>query len=187
MKTLTPVVAALVVAGLGVGMWFLVREGNGVPGFGGVRPTGLSAPEIPYTGEPLSADYRNTTFGFSLKLPEGFAVSELPADEQGGTAIVLQDAKGEGIQIYIVPADGGQSVLTAEDIRAALPDLMVESPETVEIGTKHKGVAFRSDNDAFGGDSREVWFYFRGDLYQISTYARLDGLLKAMFSTWTFL
>lgn len=187
MKTLKPIAAALVVAALGSGAWLLFRDGSAVPGFGGVRPSGLSAPEIPYTGAPLSADYKNTRFGFALKLPDGFTASELPQDEQGGTAVVLQDAKGDGIQIYVVPADGGSTVLTADDIRSALPDLQVSDPEVVEIGTKHKGVAFRSDNDAYGGDSREVWFYFRGNLYQISTYARLDGLLKAMFSTWSFL
>lgn len=187
MKTLAPVAAALIVAVVGVGAWFLLRDGNTMPGFGGVRPSELSAPAVPYTGAPLSADYKNERFGFALKLPDGFTASELPPDEQGGTAVVLQDANGDGIQIYVVPAGEGQSVLTAEDIQTAIPDLMVASSEIVEIGTKHKGVAFRSDNDAFSSDSREVWFYFRGNLYQISTYARLDGLLKAMFSTWTFL
>jgi hypothetical protein len=36
-------------------------------------------------------------------------------------------------------------------------------------------------------DAREACrSYFPGNLYQISTYARLDPLLQAMFGTWKF-
>ena len=64
--------------------------------------------------------------------------------------------------------------------------MKVIDDQILEIGNNYKGVAFRSDNAAFDGDSREVWFVFKGNLFQISTYARLDPLLKAMFATWKF-
>lgn len=165
--------------------WFLLKDG--VPsGFGEVRPSALNFGSGAYEGPPLSADYTNSVFGFSLDTPEGFTVGELPPDENGAQAIVIQNDLGEGIQIYITPFPDDRRVLTEADIRADIPDMQIKSVEKVEIGPDHLGVAFLSDNEAFGGDSREVWFVYKKNLYQISTYARLDSLLKAMFSTWSF-
>lgn len=176
---LAAIALALVVV---VGGWFLLAGNNG--GFlpGTVRPSTLTGA---VSDEKLPARYENEEFGFSLNMPEGFSGTALPRDENGGTAIILQNKQGEGIQIYVTPA-AGETTLTADDIRAGIPDMQVEEPEVVEIGDQYRGVAFLSDNAAFGGDSREVWFYFRGNLYQISTYTRLDSLLKAMFATWQF-
>ena len=180
-----PIVVALIVAVLLSAWWVMSGNGTQLPEFGAVRPSALTQ-GAPYVGAPLTADYTNETFRFSLDIPEGFTAGELPEDENGGTAIILQNAQGEGIQIYVVPAEESQKVLTAEDILTSIPDIQVASPEVVEIGNDYKGVAFLSDNAAFSGASREVWFYFRGNLYQISTYQRLDTLLKAIFATWKF-
>lgn len=168
-------IVLLIIAGLG--MWFAF--------VGDTRPKGL-ANDGSYAGAPLTKEYRNETFKFSLSMPEGFSAGELPVDEVGGNAVVLQDSVGDGLQIYIVPAGSNERVLTEENVRAAIPDIQIRETEIIEIGREHRGLAFLSDNEAFEGDSREVWFYFRGNLYQISTYARLDTLLKAMFATWVF-
>lgn len=184
--TLSAIGSALALVALFVGGWFFLKNGPGELSLGTVKPSVSSFDTASYEGAPLSADYKNEQFRFALDIPEGFTVGELPGDEQGGIAVVLQNEKGEGIQIYIVPG-GDQKVLTAEDIRASIPDMEVSSPEVVEIGNQYKGVAFLSDSAAFGGASREVWFYFGGNLYQISTYARLDPMLQAMFATWRFL
>lgn len=141
---------------------------------------------------PLEKEYKNNTFRFSVSMPEDFNVQELPPDlpaqagEKGAHTIVLQNAKGDGIQILVTPYSDDTKVLTAADVRASIPDMKVTDEQVVEIGSDYQGVAFKSDNDAFGGASREVWFYFRGNLYQISTYERLDPLLKQMFATWKF-
>jgi hypothetical protein len=37
----------------------------------------------PYTGAPLIADYENTTYSFSLRMPDGFSAQELPIDDTG--------------------------------------------------------------------------------------------------------
>jgi hypothetical protein len=189
MLKLTPTSAAvgsaLLLIGFSVGVWFLLKDG--APDVRGeiVRPSLLSGGES-YNGAPLDADYKNETFRFALDMPDGFSVGELPPDENGGTAIILQNKKGEGIQIYITPTDREAKILTAEDVRTSLPGTEVKDSQVVTIGNDHQGIAFLSDNPAFDGSSREVWFYFRGNLYQISTYERLDTLLQAMFATWTF-
>jgi hypothetical protein len=119
-------------------------------------------------------------------MPADFVAQELEPDERGGRAITLQNARGDGVQIYVTPDNSGNTSLTADDVRTAIPDMKIDGAQDVAIGEDGIGVAFKSDNDAFGGDSREVWFYFRGNLFQISTYARLDSLLKSMFGTWQF-
>jgi hypothetical protein len=48
------------------------------------------------------------------------------------------------------------------------------------------GLAFVSDNEAFGGRSREVWFVYDGYLYQISTYLGMDQLVQNVLASWTF-
>lgn len=45
---------------------------------------------------------------------------------------------------------------------------------------------FQSDNPAFDGASREVWFVYNDYLYQISAYAEFDEFLKELFGTWQF-
>jgi hypothetical protein len=169
------------------GAWFALRPGT--LELGGISPRliGTSAAvESDYVVPPVVGDYTNDEFRFSLKMPDGFRSSELPPDDSGAKTILLQDAQGNGIQIYITPDIGDMRTLTASDIRASIPDMQVENEQIVEIGDDYKGIAFMSDNEAFSGASREVWFYFRGNLYQISTYARLDNLLQAMFVTWRF-
>jgi len=64
--------------------------------------------------------------------------------------------------------------------------MRIEDVQEVEIGPNRKGIAFLSDNPNFGGRSRDVWFVYKKELYQITTYAEQDEFLKKMFSTWVF-
>jgi hypothetical protein len=134
--------------------------------------------------------YTNPAFGFSLTMPDGYKASEIPPDPSTGsgqvaTTILLQNKNGDGIQILVTPHQDVKA-LTASMIQQDIPDMKITDAQEVDIGDSYTGVAFRSDNAAFGGDSREVWFIFHGNLYQISTYARLDPILKAIFATWKF-
>jgi hypothetical protein len=145
--------------------------------------------ERPYAVPALAKDYANDAYGFSLKMPEDFSASEIQSEDSGGETVILQDQAGNGIQIAISPFDedtDGSYALTQERISQDVPDLKIYDAQVLEVGDHYKGLAFRSDNEAFGGASREVWFVFRHNLYQISTYERLDDLLKQIFETWQF-
>jgi hypothetical protein len=162
--------------------------------FGVVRPNAPQGQSAlpPYVLPALTKAYTNSTYNFSLKMPENFDASEIPADPDsgGGETVVLQDAQGNGVQIVVSPFDedtSGSYTLTKERILQDVPDMQITSEQPVEVGPQYTGLAFKSDNEAFDGASREVWFVFRGNLYQISTYERLDDLLKAIFGTWQFL
>jgi hypothetical protein len=169
-----------VVLALGFLIWAIaIRSQEPV----GIRPSSIQGEQ--YVGQPLVADYENAQFGFSLKMPDGFSPLQLPEDETGAHTLVLQNSAGEGIQIRISPYVDVKTI-TADDITIAIPDMSISDPEVVTIGPEYTGVAFVSDNDAFEGASREVWFVYKGNLYQISTYKRLDTLLQAIFATWQF-
>jgi hypothetical protein len=194
-------IALIIVLILGVGAWYFASvNGITIPGLNGsVSPTMGAAVGNALDGKentivdvptepvpPLEKEYTNKTYRFTVKMPEDFTARELPPDQNGARSILLENLDGAGIQIYVTPDKDNLKTLTAADVRASIPDMRVVGEQDVNIGPNDKGVAFKSDSEAFGGNSREVWFYFRGNLYQISTYARLDPLLKAMFGTWQF-
>lgn len=146
-------------------------------------PKANNAPEK-YVVPALTKTYLNDEHRFSLSMPEDFIAHETQIG--GATSIALESPRGDGVQILVSPFDEDIQALTEDRIRADLPDLAIVEPQTVEIGSQHTGIAFRSDNEEFGGTSREVWFVFRKNLYQISTYEHLDPLLQAIFATWQF-
>src|SRR3989344_1245770 len=143
-------------------------------------PSSQDSAEQEFVLSPMREEYRNEQYGFSLTMPEGFTAREVE------DSIVLEDSSANGIQIMITPIDEDIPALTVERIKADIPDMQISDEQVVEVGSSRTGLAFRSDNEAFGGASREVWFVFRGNLYQISTYDRLDPLLQAIFQTWQF-
>lgn len=185
-------VVALVATLVSVGYWYGARPQAPITAQIATSTQDTALDSTPLTdvpkdpAPPLGPTYTNKKFRFSLQMPADFKVTELPPDEGGASTVLLQSQNGEGVQILITPSKDSPNTLSADDVRASIPDLRIGDVQAVEIGPDNQGVAFLSDNDAFAGRSREVWFYFRGNLYQISTYARLDPLLKSMFGTWKF-
>jgi hypothetical protein len=167
--------ALILVIGIAAAVWYF--------GFSAKGQTASAA--APYVVPPIQDTYTNTALGFSLGLPDGFAAQE--SEEEGVKTVVLQDAQGNGIQIIATPIKEDIPHLSIDMVKRDIPDMKVSDVQPVEIGEGRTGVAFKSDNEAFGGASREVWFVFRGNLYQISTYARLDELLQSMFASWQFI
>ncbi|MCF7865653.1 MAG: hypothetical protein K9M11_04065 [Candidatus Pacebacteria bacterium] len=157
------------------------REANRV---GGANADGVEK-TAPYVVPPLTKNYTSSAYGFSLNIPEDFTTRE--SDVNGTHTIVFENSKSEGVQIVVSPYDEkGVKVLTKDMVQSAIPDLKITDDQVLEIGKSYKGLAFKSDNGAFNGDSREVWFIYKDNLYQISTYSRFDDLLKGMFATWEF-
>lgn len=180
MQRLLVIATAIVV--LGAGGYVLLSHSHAKPG-------DAQAVQQPYTLPALSQRYENAQYRFALNMPADFKATDLPMPSTGGDTIVLQDNAGNGIQIDISPFDedtGSGYTLTKERILQDVPDLKISDEQPVDIGDNYHGLAFVGDNQSFGGQSREVWFVFRGNLYQISTYTRLDNLIKAIFATWQF-
>lgn len=177
-KSFITVFALVILAGLGYGV-YAIR----------VSPEHISAQAGATAVPALAQEYANTRYGFRLTMPADFTTVSIPDESSGGETILLQNKDGDGIQIVITPFDedtGSGYTLTRERILQDIPDMQIQDEQVIEVGDNYKGIAFTADSETFGEASRAVWFVFRGNLYQINTYARLDELLKKMFSTWTF-
>ena len=139
----------------------------------------------------LSHTYQNQSYHFSINYPNGYTVSNVNDPSAGGSTILIQDdsTNGDaGIQIFISPYTDPDTDITPDFITQNAPDVTVNDPQVVAMSAGGgKGLAFESNNAAFGGASREVWFIYNGNLYQISTYLQYGNLLQAMMGTWKFL
>ena len=150
---------------------------------GGVKEADVAEiPKYQYT-----KTFTNPTYHYAFKYPEGFSVNSNPADE-GEVTLVMNPKTNVGVQILVTQYDGSETVLTEGMIHESIPDMAIREPQELLLGggKTGKGLAFVSDNEAFGGESREVWFIYKGNLYQISTYRNLDEFLKGLFATWQF-
>ena len=159
------------------------------------------------TAEVLET-YRHPTFGFSFQYPKGFKTGIFPAGE-GETIVVEKSPEDEpttaggsapekareGFQIYISAFDE-EGPLTLERVKKEIPDLIVESPQTVILGSSaskdFEALVFFSRNESLGR-TREAWFVWPQSpqpdgnyLYQISAYASFDAELSKIMATWKF-
>lgn len=137
--------------------------------------------------QPAPGSYADASHGFSFKVPDGYSVRAFTdsTSDPAKDFVVVQDTAGQGVQIAVTPFEDAKE-LTAEMIKNDIPDMKVADARAVDVGDGYTGIAFASDNAAYGGDSREIWFVYHGALYQLSTYARSQSLLEQVFGTWRF-
>lgn len=165
-------------------MYFIFSKSGDVP-FSPDAPKSTDSVTVASPVEKsLTEDYVNSTYKFSFKMPEDFSARESGSPEQ--KIILLENKQGEGIQILVSPFEDIK-IVTAEMMRRDLPDLKISDVKTVDIKDGYKGISFKSDNQSFAGASEEIWFVFRGNLYQISTFEKFGNVLKNMFATWKFI
>jgi hypothetical protein len=127
--------------------------------------------------------YTNPTYHFSFKYPKGFTVSATNGLNNSYVILVEKLPSPVGVQILISSFNSPDLDMTPELIHESVPGLPIENPQVIDVGTPRKGLAFLSNNQEFGGKSREAWFAFEGNLYQISTFAEFAGLLNGVVAT----
>jgi hypothetical protein len=188
--------AVLVIAG---GVWFMffsendsadggpvaIKQGFQLPG----NPL-VMAPEREEQSKTTLTEYkagRRTTYshqrlGFSFDMPEGFSIGEFdnPVDE---SETVLVQKGDVGFQLVITPFDE-DVILTEEVIRGDLPDIVIEQPIQIQVNNAI-ALAFISESESLG-KTREVWWIYRGHLYQISTYTEFDEVMVEILESWSF-
>lgn len=130
--------------------------------------------------------YENSQYGFSFNYPTNFAVNEFPEDESKTVLIIKNIQTGQTIQIYITAYDDPDFVINAERVKKDIPDLPFSNSADVIVGGKAKGVAFFSVNEAFGGETAEVWFADGENLYQATARAKDAKLLEEIIKSWRF-
>lgn len=151
-------------------------------------------------GETDWTNYENSSFGFSLKHPKEFKVSEF-SDEKG-LAILFEEAGGKrGFQIFISEFDEAGPI-TVERVRRELPKLVMEDEQEIVLGgrtspggstsQKFPALVFFSRDESLGR-TREAWFIWPQDpklsgnyLFQVTARAEWDKMLSKIMATWKF-
>jgi hypothetical protein len=178
---------AVLVLIIACGVWFMTAGGGQMedPATTSNRTWGDTAAASESLNVQSTSTYSHPQRNFSFVYPDTLQVGRF--EQANGETIVVQNPdKQVGFQISIRPVDENIT-MSKQRIQEDLPDLQVSDPQPVRLGADAgRGLAFISDNEAFGGDSREVWFTFNNYLYQISTYASMDPLLQKVLDTWTF-
>lgn len=189
--TISALIAGLLLALGVVGLMWKRGGGSEEPGasflglFGGANKPGNSEQPTGNARETVKT-YSDQTYGFSFEQPEGFDV--VPSMEDEDNYIIVVAAKkteggaSSGFQIYISPFDE-EGPITVERIKEDLPDMRIEQAKEISVGGA-PALAFLS-GDA-GAGMREVWFIYKGSLYQITALAEAEEALARALETWKF-
>ena len=134
----------------------------------------------------LAKTYSNAEIGLSFNYPDGFNVSGFAEGEIGYTILAQKSGSRESFQIFVSDFDE-PGPITPPRIEKDIPDIVIESPQEVLIGKDKKiqALIFFSKNESLGR-TREVWFVQNGNLYQLTAYADLDGLIGPVLETLKF-
>lgn len=182
----TTYTAGIFLLGLAVGggtMYAVIQQSK--PGIQKVEPSSeISRLKTPNRELPsVDVLYTNEQYGFSFRYPRGLIFQEF--DEAGGAkTIVFQkpnDVK-KGFQIYITPYEGGN--ITGDrilyDASGPVSDLQEENL------TENLLVATFISEAPIVGKTREIWWLHGGYLFELTTYASLDGWIRDIVKTVEF-
>ncbi len=146
----------------------------------------VATPEIKKVDSETNT-FTHTKYNFSFNYPSNLKTSNF---SEGGGEQVLFQGKDVWFQVYITSWDeeGG---ITATRIKKDLPNITIVSPQQVILGPRQKdGIGPKAiiffSKDSSLGETREIWFVENGNLYQITTYKRLDTMIGQVLSTLVF-
>lgn len=124
-------------------------------------------------------------YHFSITYPDGYKAS-ISSDPDGNDTLIVQNSKSEGLQVRIEKMDTPVDAITESMIRNDIPNIVMNDSKNVTVGNVGKGVSFTSNNPAFGGNSREIWFAANGYFYQLSADMKYDDLVGNVIAGWVF-
>jgi len=129
--------------------------------------------------------YENAQYGFSFNYPAGFTIREF--SEEGKISLIIQNEETkQAVQFFITPYNDNSFEVSSERIKRDIPDMPFSNSADVIVGDKAKGVAFFSENEAFNGQTAEVWFADGKLFYQATASAKNARLLEEIIKGWSF-
>lgn len=136
--------------------------------------------------QSLTKTYFSEKLGFSFNYPEGFNVSGFAEGEIGYTILAQKAGSRESFQIFVLDFDE-PGPITPPRIEKDIPDMVMESPQDVLVGTGKniRALVFFSRNESLGR-TREVWFVQNGRLFQLTAYADMDNIIGPVLETLKF-
>lgn len=140
---------------------------------------------IAYASDNALNEHVDNVYGMSFKYPKDFRVGVFVDDGSRHTYLIQNDTN-LGLQIIVSPFDENISILTEERIKKDIPDIVMVNYHVAEISqNKIQAAIFESESEHFGR-SYEIWFIYKGNLYQASTYFDERELADKILSTLEF-
>lgn len=191
MKKQTTLIVTLIIALLLAGFWYLKKpnvETSSSPSQSEINYDVKTEPSTKIgvndtAQQGLAKEYNHPVYNFKFKYPKDFTISRYP-DADGEVVLVQNATSGHGFQIFTVPFTDSDTTITKERINSSDPTIKVSDQQNVTIGNSGKGLAFISGSGT--DQKREVWFIYKGVLYEITTFKKDDDLLRSVLSTWIF-
>ncbi|HWO07336.1 MAG TPA: hypothetical protein VNM40_02010 [Candidatus Paceibacterota bacterium] len=125
--------------------------------------------------------YTNERYGFSLFFPEYLSVKERDHGQNSMTITFENVERGEGFEIFVVPYIDAH--VSEARFRQDVPSGVRENPVDVMVHNV-PAVAFFSKHDI--GETAEVWFVYRGHLYEVATLKEHSVWLGNILQSWQF-
>jgi hypothetical protein len=131
--------------------------------------------------DPLPQTYRNTTYGFSLRLPADYTITEVPntnpPDENAIADIIEFADAGGSVQLTITDASYAAPELSVQSLSSEYPSIAAVQTQPFPIAPGETGLAF-SDDSSRPDQISDVWFGDSGRLYQLTAHG--DGFSELM-------
>jgi len=125
--------------------------------------------------------YTNPTFGFSVRVPSGYVVTEAPNAEprqENGTADIIEFADKSGsVQLTITYASYASPQLSVRSLLSNFPSIAGIHTQPFPIAPSETGLALYGD-PAHPDEISDVWFGKNGLLYQMTAYG--DGFSELL-------
>ena len=141
----------------------------------------ISNPDEPPEGY---VKYENERYGFSYYHSPQSSITEY--DEGGGAMTVVQEnlEKVRGLQIFIVPY--GETIITEERFKKDIPSGVRYNIEETQLGKPGISAVTFNSYDQLLGETRELWFIYKGHLYEITTFNGFGDWFAPIMQTWRF-
>jgi hypothetical protein len=145
----------------------------------------------------LTQTYRNTDWGFSLRMPADFSAypsdGNAGRDENGnltGETIVLQNPGGDAVQIEVTPDNraSADNTFTADDLAREAPYIDPTTAQSVQLPQDVTGISFTLTGSAaaYGTSTDVLMFTYRDNLYEVTADTKDRALFEAIMDTWRF-
>jgi hypothetical protein len=126
--------------------------------------------------------YTNLRTEFSFGHPSTLKIREV--DEGGGAfSVILEDiTSAQGVQVFVVPY--AERSISEERFLKDVPSGVRKNVMPTRVAGV-EAVSFDSEH-ALLGPTKEVWFIYKGYLYEVAVPASSHELLSRVLSTWRF-
>jgi len=177
------IVGIIVVVLLAGGGWLLWRGNAGREAPGTASSTPAVVPVVVKETPGVEVQYLNTALKFSFKMPEGVYAQEFPGTS--GIVVRLHEADNSNhLAVFVTPSKTDPDAFTADTVAADAPGTSIADASAVQMPGSVTAIEFTSNSTTWDGPSRELWFAYKGNRYEVSVPLVDTKLLDFARDSW---